>query len=115
MDLKIIELVDKLGESIKKENIYKEFIEIENVLNASDEVKILSYKKDIAIMNYEDALSHYDKNSQEVLDASKRMSEAIYALNQNEIVTNYNEKLAKLNDFLKEVSKELFGEIYDKN
>ena len=113
MELETIELIEKFSEKIKDTDVYKAFIESENELKASDEVAILSYKKDQAIMKYEDALRHFDKNSIEVMRASKVMSEAIFALNNNQIVDNYNKNLAKLNSFLKNIDQELFGDIYD--
>ena len=64
-------------------------------------------------MEYEDALNHYGKNSEETLKALKNMSEAIYKLNNHPLVKEYNIKLSLLNVLLKEVDKELFGEIYD--
>ena len=111
MNLELIELINKLSEKIKETSIYKEYLLSEKEINDSDEVKILSYKKDIAIMKYGDAIKHFDKNSKEVMEASKVMSEAIYNLNSHELVKIYNIKLAKLNSYLKEIRDQLFGDL----
>lgn len=113
MELETLELINKLGNDIKSTQIYINFKAISDKVESSDEIKILSYKKDLAIMEYEDALNHYGKNSEETLKASKNMSEAIYKLNSHPLVKEYNIKLSLLNALLKEVDKELFGEIYD--
>ena len=111
MELETLELINKLGNDIKSTQIYINFKAISDKVESSDEIKILSYKKDLAIMEYEDALNHYGKNNEETLKASK--NEAIYKLNSHPLVKEYNTKLSLLNALLKEVDKELFGEIYD--
>ncbi len=78
-------------------------------MECSDEVKILSYKKDMAIMNYEDALKHYDKNSVEVINAEKEMAKAIYNLNNHPLVKEYNKMFAELAAIYKDINFELFG------
>lgn len=109
MDLELIELINKLSENIKSSDVYKTFLASEKEISESDEIKILSYKKDMAIVKYGDMIKHYDKNSQEVINASKEMSEAIYKLNNHHLVQIYNKNLANLNYFLKEIRDELFG------
>ena len=109
MDLELIELINKLSENIKSSDVYKTFLASEKEISESDEIKILSYKKDMAIVKYGDRIKHYDKNSQEVINASKEMSEAIYKLNNHHLVQIYNKNLANLNSFLKEIRDELFG------
>ena len=88
---------------------YKNLLLKNKEMESSNEVKILSYKKDIAIMNYEDALKHYDKNSIEVIDAEKDMAKAIYNLNNHPIVKEYNKAFAGLADIYKNINLELFG------
>ena len=109
MDLELIELINKLSENIKSSDVYKTFLASEKEIIESDEIKILSYKKDMAIVKYGDMIKHYGKNSQEVINASKEMSEAIYKLNNHHLVQIYNKNLANLNSFLKEIRDELFG------
>ena len=113
MDLELASLLENLKEDYKNLDSYKEFLVAEKKLEESDEIKVLSYKKDIAIMEYGDTLRHFDKNSKEVLEASKKMAKAIYDLNNHEISKKYNEKLAKLNEDLSEIQKSIFEGIND--
>lgn len=104
----LIDLVN-LKEILKKSKEY-EALSIKNQkLEESDEVKLLSYKKDMAIMNYEDALKHYDKNSLEVLSAEKVMSKAIYDLNNHPLVKEYNLAYRDLNEVYLKINHELFS------
>ncbi len=100
-----IDLRNKILDSEEYKNLFLKNKEMES----SNEVKILSYKKDIAIMNYEDALKHYDKNSIEVIDAEKDMAKAIYNLNNHPIVKEYNKAFAELAGIYKSINLELFG------
>lgn len=113
MNLRQIELINILSEKIKESDVYKEYLNSEKEIENSEEVALLSYKKDMALVQYEDALRHFDKNSKEVLEASRHVSKAIFSLNNHKLVVKYNKKLANLNYFLNEINKELFGEIYD--
>ena len=100
---------ENINTKIDLKEFYKTFLASEKEINESDEIKILSYKKDMTIVKYGDMIKHYDKNSQEVINASKEMSEAIYKLNNHHLVQIYNKNLANLNSFLKEIRDELFG------
>jgi Protein of unknown function (DUF964). len=104
----LIDLVN-LKEILKKSNEYEALSTKNQKLEESDEVKLLSYKKDMAIMNYEDALKHYDKNSLEVLSAEKAMSKAIYDLNNHPLVKEYNLAYRDLNEIYLKINHELFS------
>ena len=54
----IIKLLD-LNSEIVKTKEYIDFKNKENELINNDQVAILSYKKDMAILNYEDTIKHY--------------------------------------------------------
>ena len=92
MNLRQIELINILSEKIKESDVYKEYLNSEKEIENSEEVALLSYKKDMALVQYEDALRHFDKNSKEVLEASRHVSKAIFALNNHELVVKYNKK-----------------------
>lgn len=102
------DLID-LRNKILNSTEYKEVVLKNKVMETSDEVKILSYKKDMAIMNYEDTLRHYDKNSLEVINSEKNMAKAIYNLNNHPLVKEYNKAFAELSAIYKEINLELFG------
>ena len=88
MNLRQIELINILSEKIKESDVYKEYLNSEIEIENSEEVAILSYKKDMALVQYEDSLRHFDKNSKEVLEASRHVSKAIFALNHRVFATN---------------------------
>ena len=58
MNLRQIELINILSEKIKESDVYKEYLNSEVEIENSEEVALLSYKKDMALVQYEDALRH---------------------------------------------------------
>ena len=92
---------------------YRNLLKAEKEMEQSNEVMILSYKKDMAIVDYEDALKHYSRNSIEVLKAEKILSETAYNLNQHPLVKSYKENLDKLNQLYEEIDKIIFTGIKD--
>lgn len=111
MEKEALLLVLKLRDLVQTEPIYLEFKSAENALLNSDEVKILSYRKDRASFDYEDAFKHFGKNSFEALEKSKLLSEAIYNLSSNEVVKRYNVALKEYNLLLKEIQEIIFMDI----
>ncbi len=108
MNEELLIKVCELKQLIEKEEVFQNVIKYEKLIEESDEVKILSYRKDIALMEYEDALELFDKNSKEVLAKQKVLSDAIEQLNKNEKVAFYNKNLAELNYFYKKIEDILF-------
>lgn len=108
MNEKLLNDSIELRSKILNSEEYKAVDSKNKEMESSDEVKILSYKKDMAIMNYEDALKHYDKNSIEVINAEKNMAKAIYNLNNRPIVKEYNKAFAELAAIYKNINFELF-------
>ena len=56
MNIKLYESLVTLKECLKKEPSFIRLEEIEKLLNENEEVMVLSYKKDNALREYEDAL-----------------------------------------------------------
>ncbi|MFA6667317.1 MAG: hypothetical protein WCS51_03055 [Bacilli bacterium] len=104
----LLDLIN-LQKEIKNTEEYKDVLLKNSLLENSDEVKLLSYKKDMAIVEYEDTLKHYNKNSNEVLSAEKVMAKSIYELNNHKLVKEYNASFAKLNNVYEEINQELFS------
>lgn len=102
------DLLDLRNKVLNSEE-YKNLIIKNELIEKSDDVKILSYKKDMAILKYEDALKHYSKNSLEVLNEEKNMAKAIYNLNNNELVKEYNKAFEKFSAIYDEINLELFS------
>jgi len=108
MNKNLYESISNLKTAIRNSGEYKALVLQNELLEKSDEVKVLSYRKDVAIMEYEDALKHFHRNSVEVLNTEKRMSKAIYDLNNHKLVKEYNLCFANLNKVFEHINEELF-------
>lgn len=113
MNEELLNQISILKENIVNSDEYRNLLKAEKEMEQSNEVMILSYKKDMAIVDYEDALKHYSRNSIEVLKAEKILSETAYNLNQHPIVKSYKENLDKLNQLYEEIDKIIFTGIKD--
>lgn len=109
MNEELLNSVYVLKEAIRSSLEYKSFVKANEILESSDEVKLLSYKKDMAIVDYEDALKHYNKNSIEVLNSEKNLSQAIRNLNNHQLVKEYNKAYFQLKAIYEKINRELFG------
>ena len=92
----------------KKTDEYKALLNAEKLMEESDEVSLLAYKKDMVIVEFEDALKHYGKNSPEALLIEKKLAEATFLLNSHPLVVDYKTKLNTLNKLYKQIEKVLF-------
>lgn len=108
----IIKLLD-LNSEIVKTKEYIDFKNKENELINNDQVAILSYKKDMAILNYEDTIKHFKKGTKEEMLSFKNMNHCIDLLNNNEVVKSYNEALIKLNLLMSDIEDKIFEGIDD--
>ena len=115
MEITLLEKCFLLKDLIHETNEYKELIASEGKMSNSDEVKVLSYRKDIAIMEYEDSLKLGKEFSSIAIESKKKLSEAIYKLNNHPLVVDYKNKLENLNNLYKEIDDLIFGEFNVKN
>lgn len=113
MEIKIINDILELKSEIVNSSEYKEFKIAEEKLENDEEVAILSYKKDMAIVNYEDTLKHFRKDSPEALISKENLDKIIRIMNSHPIVKEYNSKLTQLNLLLNEVEELVMGDIND--
>ena len=113
MDSRLIIELENLKDDIKNSEEYKEFLIKEKELENNEEVQLLSYKKEMAIVEYEDSLKHFAENSDEVRKAKNKLNQTITLLNSHKIVIEYNKALTKLNILLSEVEREIFGDLND--
>lgn len=109
MNSKIYSDVIKLESALKESLEYKNLLLANEKLEKNDEVKVLSYYKDMAILEYEDALKHYGRNALETLKKNKELAKRIYDLNNHPLVKNYNEAYKKMNLNIEIINNELFG------
>lgn len=113
MDSELLIKCSLLNELIHDSIEYKEYIEMENKINNNEELMRLAYKKDLIIMEYEDAINHYDRNSKEVLSINIKLKEVMDNINKIEDVKIYYEKLNNLNKLYDEIDNKLFNFIKD--
>lgn len=113
MNEELLNQISILKENIVNSDEYRNLLKAEKEMEQSNEVMILSYKKDMAIVDYEDALKRYSRNSIEVLKAEKILSATAYNLNQHPLVKSYKENLDKLNQLYEEIDKIIFTGIKD--
>lgn len=108
MNEDLLEKLSLLKNEILNSVEYQEFIKIEKTLISNEEVMVLSYKKDMALLEYEDGLKHYSKNSKELINLSKNLAEATYLLNNHPLVKEYKSKLDCLNKLYLEIENIIY-------
>ncbi len=108
MNIELINDVNKIKEYLKNSKEYLDLKEAENKMDNDDEVKVLSYQKDKAMMVYNDDLKIFDRNSPEALKSHKYFSDSVYLLNHHPLVENYVSKLMIYNELLEKINKEIF-------
>lgn len=113
MEISLIDKILDLKEELLNSKEFLDFKGAELGLENNDEVALLSYKKDMAIVEYEDTLKHYSRNSNEALKSNKLLSEAIFKLNENPLVKEYNSSLDTLNNLLRDIESRIFEGIDD--
>ena len=72
MEISLIDKVLYLKEELLNSAEYLNFKNTEQKLENNDEVALLSYKKDMAIVDYEDTLKYYSRNSNPSLGINTR-------------------------------------------
>lgn len=82
---------------------------LEETMKNDEEAIRLSYKKDLAIDDYEFALNHFDKNSKEVDKAQKALYEAKLKLDKCESVANYLKAYSEVRDLYLKINNILFS------
>lgn len=82
--------------------------ELSKQMDENDEVKKLSYKKDLALMEYEDSLKHFSKDSSEVKNAQKSLHQAKLALDSHPLVHEYLMTYSKVRELYDKINEELF-------
>lgn len=106
---KIYELAYQLNQEISSDSRVILLDEIEKKMNDDEEVMALSYKKDVAVDNYEFALNHFGEKSKEVEEAQKKLHEAKLALDSHPVVREYLEAYGKVRDMYFEINELLFS------
>lgn len=105
----LFDKVQELKVAIENSEEVKELNRLNALLENDEEVMKLCYRKDCAVTEYEDALKHFGENSNEALNAQKRLHEAKLALDSNEIVKKYNEQFRIVRNIYDKINKEIFN------
>lgn len=95
------------------ENVLK-LKELDEKLDVNEDVMKLSYKKDMMIVEYENALKHFGENSKELLNAQKNLHLAKLELDSYPLVKEYNECYSKVRLLYKKINDTLFEDFLER-
>lgn len=105
----LLEKVTNLKNEIENSPEVKELNRLNELLENNEEVMKLCYRKDVCISNYEDALKHFGENSNEAKEAQKLLHQAKLALDENEVVKQYNEQFKIVRKMYDKINEEIFN------
>ena len=114
MQIELNNSLVSLKEAIDKDPDILKLNEIEERLNKSEDVMALSYKKDVALREYEDILRFFKEDPKEAKEKQASLAEAKYNLDTHPLVKEYNEAYKKVRDLFKEINDILFKEFEGK-
>lgn len=114
MDDSLLASLEKLKDAINSDPRVLRLNELNKKLNEDEEVMKLAYKKDMALVSYEDSLKHFSKDSKEVNEALKRLHEAKLSLDNHPLVKEYNEAYKEVRKMYDKINQELFDKFINK-
>lgn len=104
----LFEKVNELKTSIENDNRVLLLNKIEKEVETNEEIMVLSYKKDMALTKYEDAVKYCGENSIEASNARKILADAKYNLDIHPLVQEYNKAYKEVRILYEQINKELF-------
>lgn len=110
MNNSLYEEVYKLRDQMKSDPRFLALKEIDEKLNNNEEVMKLAYQKEMAIVEYEDALNHYGKNSAELKKAQQNLAKCKLNLDNHPLVKEYYLALQKVREMDRKVNEKLFDD-----
>ena len=110
MEEKIYLLAYKLKNAIENDDRIIYLNKLEEKMNNDEKVMTLSYKKDLAINEYEDALRHFGENSNISNESFKNLLYAKETLYSFPLVKEYIEAYKKVRDLYLEINGILFDD-----
>ena len=84
---------------------------LEKEMNQNEEVMALAYQKDVAVSNYNDALSHFASDSEEVKKAQHELHLKKEALDNHPLVRQYLDAYSQVRDLYFELNDILFSNL----
>ena len=110
MNNSLYEEVYKLRDQMKSDQRFLTLKEMDEKLNNNEEVMKLAYQKEMAIVEYEDALNHYGKNSAELKKAQQNLAKCKLNLDNHPLVKEYYLALQKVREMDRKVNEKLFDD-----
>lgn len=110
MQSNLVNNLYKLKEEIEKDKRVVLLNSLEDELNNNEDVMRLAYKKDMCLVDYEDALKFFKSDSKEVSLAQEKLYKAKLELDSHPLVIKYNKAYKDVRLLYKKISFELFGE-----
>jgi len=108
MQEELLNALYDLRDAMHQDPRYLRLQELDKKLNDNEDVMKLSYKKEMMIIAYEDAISHFGKDSKEASLAQKKLYEAKLELDSHPLVREYLNALKLVRQLDEEVNKSLF-------
>ena len=104
-------LSEKLKEAINKDPRYIALVEAEEKMNKDKGVITLVMAKENALNEYNDILSHFDRNSETALKYQKKLYEAKKALEEHPLVKDYLKKYQEMRIIYEQIEDILFSSL----
>lgn len=108
MDEKLFSSLRKLKLSIDNDNRVVLLNKLEEEMSKNEEVMLLSYKKDMMCLKFEDALKIYPSESKEVREIQHMLYQAKLALDTHELVKKYNKAYCEVKKMYQEINNLIF-------
>ena len=108
MDQILLEKASNLKEELDNLPEVKELERLNKLLNESEDVMRLAYKKDMCATKYEDAIRYFGKESDEATEAQKQLHLAKLELDKHQLVIAYNKQYKIVREIYDRINKEIF-------
>ena len=109
MDEKISELTYKLKEQLNNDPRVIALNESEKKMNESEDVMVLSYRKDVALDHYNQLLKYYSDDSKVVVKARQDLATAKKELESHPLVREYLSNYQQVRLLFEQVNQTLFS------
>lgn len=108
MNEQILNKCQLLKEAIEKDPRILLLNQLEKEIENNEEVMVLSYKKDVALANYEDTIKYFKDDQDKIQKAQKLLAESKYNLDIHPLVKQYNKAYLEVKLMYEEINKQLF-------
>lgn len=109
--MELYQKIEELKSLIENDERVIKLKEAEIKMNNSEEVQLLSYKKDLAASDYSDILNHFSRES----ETSKKYQKVLYEnkkkLDEHPLVKEYMYWYIKVRDLYNEINEILFSHL----